>query len=237
MRFSFTRTRDGLLAFLLGVALSGCGTPGPQILPAGAPTPAPGTRTHIVQKGETAWRISQRYGSSVDAIRRANGLRDVTQLRVGQHLVVPLHARRVASKSARAWTRSDERGTRGVNHAFSWPVRGTLTSRYGVRRGAHHDGLDISAGRGTQIRAAEAGRVIHSGNGFAGYGNLIILKHTGAYSTVYAHNRKNHVRVGEFVERGQVIGEVGATGRATAPHLHFEVRRDGQARDPLHYLP
>ena len=60
---------------------------------------------------------------------------------------------------------------------------------------------------------------------------------SGKVSTVYAHNRRNLVRVGEFVERGQVIGEVGRTGRATTDHLHFEVRRDGKPRDPLQYLP
>ena len=70
----------------------------------------------------------------------------------------------------------------------------------------------------------------------AGYGNMVIVKHAGNFSTVYAHNRKNRVRVGQFVEKGQVIAEVGQTGRATTPHVHFEVRRDGKARNPLDYL-
>ena len=79
--------------------------------------------------------------------------------------------------------------------------------------------------------------MIHSDSKLAGYGNMIIIKHTGNISTVYAHNRKNKVRVGQFVEKGEIIAEVGSTGRTTAPHLHFEVRRDGRPRDPLHYLP
>jgi murein DD-endopeptidase MepM/ murein hydrolase activator NlpD len=87
------------------------------------------------------------------------------------------------------------------------------------------------------VRAAESGRVIHAGDPLAGYGNLIIVKHTGRYSTVYAHNRKNLVRQGEFVEKGQVIAEVGDSGNATSPHLHFEVRENGSPRNPLGYLP
>jgi murein DD-endopeptidase MepM/ murein hydrolase activator NlpD len=79
--------------------------------------------------------------------------------------------------------------------------------------------------------------VIHSGNTLAGYGNTVIIKHVGKFSTVYAHNRRNLVREGDFVERGQVIAEVGDTGRTTAPHLHFEIRRNGSPNNPLHYLP
>jgi murein DD-endopeptidase MepM/ murein hydrolase activator NlpD len=106
-----------------------------------------------------------------------------------------------------------------------------------MRRGAHHDGIDISARAGAAVRAAESGRVVHADDSLPGYGKLVIVKHTGPYSTVYAHNRKILVRVGEFVKKGQVISEVGQTGRASAPHLHFEIRRDGAPGNPLDYLP
>ena len=115
-------------------------------------------------------------------------------------------------------------------------MRGSITSGYGVRNGAHHDGIDISVHKRTPVRAAEAGRVVHSDNKLAGYGNMIIVKHVGTFSSVYAHNHKNLVRVGDFVEKGQVIAESGKTGRASAPHLHFEIRRDGKAINPLSYL-
>ena len=129
----------------------------------------------------------------------------------------------------------DRRG-RSPKVEFGWPVRGRLASGYGLRGGAHHDGIDISGKSGTAIRAAEAGRVIHSDDSLAGYGNMVILKHAGVYSTVYAHNRRNLVKVGEFVKRGQVIAEVGETGRTSAPHVHFEVRRNGRPANPLDYL-
>jgi murein DD-endopeptidase MepM/ murein hydrolase activator NlpD len=79
--------------------------------------------------------------------------------------------------------------------------------------------------------------VIHSGGGLGDYGKVVIVKHAGRYSTVYAHNQRNRVRKGEFVEKGQVIAEVGKTGNASGTHLHFELRRDRHPEDPLLYLP
>ena len=230
-----------LAALLLAVVVgAGCGTKGP-----------PGSiRTHTVKKGETAWRISQKYDSTVAAIARENGLRDPTKLAIGQKLKVPVgvkgrssHARaRVGAKPKSSssngsgrWMARDRRG-RSPEVRFGWPVRGRLASRYGLRAGAHHDGIDIAGKKGTKIRAAEAGRVVHSDDSLAGYGHMVILKHAGVYSTVYAHNRRNLVKVGQFVQRGEVIAELGDSGRTTAPHLHFEVRRDGRPADPLDFL-
>ncbi len=118
-----------------------------------------------------------------------------------------------------------------------WPVQGTLTSSFGSRDGGDHDGIDISASPGTPIYAAADGRVIYSGSGISGYGNLVIVKHSGSWATVYAHNKVNLVEKGAFVSQGQKIAEVGQTGRASGPHLHFEVRFGKGARDPLKYLP
>ena len=118
-----------------------------------------------------------------------------------------------------------------------WPVQGRITSGFGRRRFDHHAGIDIAAPSGSRVRAAEAGRVVHSDNKLSGYGNLVIIKHAGSFATVYAHNRKNLVRVGQFVDKGEVVAEVGETGRASAPHLHFEVRRNGKSENPLRYLP
>ena len=86
---------------------------------------------------------------------------------------------------------------------------------------------------GTPIKASSSGVVIYSGNGITGYGNLIILRHQGEWATVYAHNQVNLVEEGMNVEKGQVIAKVGQTGNATGPHLHFEVRRNNIALDPM----
>ncbi len=128
---------------------------------------------------------------------------------------------------------SPERPTR----IFAWPVEhGVISSGFGIRNGTMHDGVDIAAPVGTPVHAAEAGRVIYSGR-LRGYGNVIIVRHDDHYVTVYGHNSANRVREGQYVSRGQVIGNIGNSGRTTGANLHFEVRRDNTARNPLAYLP
>jgi lipoprotein NlpD len=121
-------------------------------------------------------------------------------------------------------------------YEFIWPVKGKITSKFGPRRETFHDGIDISARVGTRIRAIQAGQVMYSDR-LRGYGNIIIIRHGQRLASVYAHNRKNLVRKGKKIRRGEVIGEVGTTGRVTGPHLHFEIRKNNTARDPLYYLP
>ena len=119
---------------------------------------------------------------------------------------------------------------------FVWPVRGKITARFDSRHDSLNDGIDIAAPSGTPVRAAAAGQVIYSDH-LRGYGNLIIVRHRRGFASVYAHNRRNLVRPGQEVARRQVIAEVGDTGRVTSPHLHFEIRRNNVARNPLSYLP
>jgi murein DD-endopeptidase MepM/ murein hydrolase activator NlpD len=115
------------------------------------------------------------------------------------------------------------------------PVDGTVTSGYGPRWGRNHDGLDIAAPTGTPIRAAECGVVSFAGVQ-SGYGNMVCVQHSSRFETCYAHMTHDAVSQGQRVERGQVIGYVGCTGSCTGPHLHFETRVDGVARDPRPYL-
>jgi len=206
----------------------------------------PAGPVHVLRPGENLYRLSRYYGVSVEDIRRANDIRDVTQIRAGARLVIPGAEKAPPGanlayipEAAPAPPRGGhgELARRELNLAFAWPISGRLSSRFGWRHGRQHDGIDIPAKPGTEIRAAEAGRVVHSGRGLGAYGNVVIVKHAGRYSTVYAHNRRNRVRKGEFVEKGQVIAEVGKTGNASGPHLHFEVRRDRLPQDPLLYLP
>jgi len=131
---------------------------------------------------------------------------------------------------------NDRQFSRDGKNGMLWPVEGKITSNFGPRRGSFHDGLDIAAPLGTPILAAANGEVIYSG-ALRGYGNLVILRHRDGYVTVYAHTQKNLVQEGERVRRGQAIARVGQTGRASGPHLHFEVRKDNLAKNPLRYLP
>lgn len=120
---------------------------------------------------------------------------------------------------------------------FVSPVSGELTSEYGWRRDpftgqrAWHGGMDIAAPEGTPVRAARDGTVVFSGRE-RGYGNLVVVEHEGGVRTYYGHNKANEVTEGQSVKAGQVLAQVGQTGRATGPHLHFEVRVDGRSVDP-----
>jgi murein DD-endopeptidase MepM/ murein hydrolase activator NlpD len=124
----------------------------------------------------------------------------------------------------------------GIGVRLEWPIQARVSSPFGVRDGRPHEGVDFRVPSGTPVRAAAEGEVIYAGSGLRGYGRLLVLQHDAHVVTVYAHNSRLLVGEGARVGRGQVITLSGATGRVTAPHLHFELRIDGVARDPLPYL-
>jgi murein DD-endopeptidase MepM/ murein hydrolase activator NlpD len=117
-----------------------------------------------------------------------------------------------------------------------WPVSGPITSPFGWRWGRMHQGIDIGVPYGTPIHAAAAGTIIYCG-WEEGYGNLTVIDHGGNLATAYGHQSSIAVGCGAYVQQGDVIGYVGCTGHCTGPHLHFEVRVDGNPVDPLGYLP
>lgn len=224
------------VAFMVAAAseLSGCGattssTPTP-VTSASAESPI----THTVVAGETVYHIAQEYGVGAQRLMAANGLSDPRDLRVGQTIVIP--------GSYRAAMAGSERGVRPYSgerssRQFLWPVaQGVVSSGFGIRNGAMHDGVDIAAPTGTPVYAADAGLVIFSGT-LHGYGNTVIIRHDDGYATVYGHNDRNLVSEGARVARGQQVGRIGRSGRTTGANLHFEVRRDNVAKDPLAYLP
>jgi murein DD-endopeptidase MepM/ murein hydrolase activator NlpD len=116
-----------------------------------------------------------------------------------------------------------------------WPVSGPITSPFGWRWGRMHQGIDIGAPTGTPIHAAAAGTVIYCG-WEEGYGNFVVIDNGGNLATAYGHQSAIAVTCGQQVAQGQVIGYVGCTGHCTGPHLHFEVRIDGNPVDPMGYL-
>ncbi len=116
-----------------------------------------------------------------------------------------------------------------------WPVNAPITSPFGWRWGRMHEGIDLGAAYGSPIAAAAAGVVIYAG-WEGGYGNLVVIDHGGGLASAYGHQSRIAVSVGQSVSQGETIGYVGSTGHSTGPHLHFEVRVNGQAVDPLGYL-
>ena len=120
---------------------------------------------------------------------------------------------------------------------FAWPVRGKILSAYGAKsNGLFNDGINISATRGTAVKAAENGVVAYAGNEVKGMGNLVIVQHDGGWMTVYAHMDSMNVRRGHKVSVGQKIGTVGETGKVDSPQLHFEIRKGTKAYNPYSYL-
>lgn len=130
-----------------------------------------------------------------------------------------------------------------VGGKMTWPTPGysTITSPFGfrvhpiLRKKKLHTGIDIRISYGENIVAAQKGKVIHAG-WLGGYGKVVMIDHGGGIVTLYAHNSKLLVKEGQNVERGQVISNCGSTGMSTGPHLHFEVRENGQYVDPLKYV-
>jgi murein DD-endopeptidase MepM/ murein hydrolase activator NlpD len=119
---------------------------------------------------------------------------------------------------------------------WCFPLPGAkVISPYGYRGGKHHTGVDLKTTDKDKIYAAFDGEVVFSAK-YYGYGNLIRIKHANQMETYYSHNSKNLVKVGEHVKAGQVIALVGQTGRASTPHLHFELRVNGKPKNPANYF-
>ncbi|HKU53934.1 MAG TPA: M23 family metallopeptidase [Rhizomicrobium sp.] len=121
--------------------------------------------------------------------------------------------------------------------AFAWPVSGRVISDFGATaNGGKNDGINIAAAWGTPIRASAAGTVTYAGNELKDYGNLVLVKHSGGYTTAYAHAERLVVARGDFVARGQVIAYTGQTGDVSTPQVHFEIRSATVPVNPRSYL-
>jgi len=173
-----------------------------------------------VESGDSLWLISRRLNISVNKLMTYNNLKSLN-IKVGQKLWIP------GIKSSKK---------------FVWPVRGRISSPFGNRINpiSHtkefHPGIDIANKIGTPILASRSGRVSYSG-WIRGYGKVIVINHSGGYSTLYAHMSKQIAKKGQYVYQGQKIGEVGSTGYSTGPHVHFEIRLNGKKMNPIKYLP
>lgn len=188
---------------------------------------------HVVRSGETLSLLAKRYRVSVKALADANGLARPNHLRVGQKLVIPRPSGRALAPPPHFVLTEPEFAGRALE--FGWPVEGPVSSQFGLRRGNWHAGIDIQAEIGTPIFAAAPGTVYYSG-WEKRYGHVVKIQHEDGFMTVYAHNLQNFVEVGDEVYRGQVIGTVGRSGRASSYHLHFEIRNNGKVYNPLHLL-
>lgn len=184
-----------------------------------------------VKRGDTLSGIAAQYNIDMETLIRHNGIAKPDRLQIGQQIVIPVGgADAVPAMGTSMVAAKIESAV-----SFDWPTEGVITSRFGRRWGEFHYGLDVANETGTPIRAAAGGVVIAAG--WRGtYGKAIIIQHDQVYRTLYAHNSRILVEEGQWVARGQVIAEMGSTGRSTGPHLHFEVHQNQKALDPLRFL-
>ncbi|MCL4424360.1 MAG: M23 family metallopeptidase [Firmicutes bacterium] len=196
-----------------------------------------------VQPGDTLSSLAAQYNVSQDEIIKANDLDRPDSLLIGQELIIPGGSSsfsreiRVASASRGTNPRTASRGEAAISiTGLIWPVSGRVTSEFGPRWGRMHEGIDIGGITGTTIVAAKSGVVTFAG-WMGGYGRTLILDHGDGIQTLYGHNSALLVAVGERVQRGQAVARLGNTGVSTGPHLHFEVRVNGEPTNPRRYLP
>lgn len=193
--------------------------------------PITGVR-HVVKSGDTISTIAKKYDGDVDDILAYNQLPSADAISIGDTIVIPGGEESTPVKKTYSATPVSVSGsavaTGGGSSGYIHPLPGAIKTQ-----GLHgYNGVDLAASVGTPILAAASGEVIVSkSSGWnGGYGLYVVIKHPNGTQTLYAHNSSNIVSVGQRVVAGQVIAYVGATGRSTGPHLHFEVRG---ARNPF----
>nr|WP_255592808.1 LysM peptidoglycan-binding domain-containing M23 family metallopeptidase [Bordetella sp. BOR01] len=188
-----------------------------------------------VQSGDTLSKIARAHNTSVSELMRLNNLSNPNRISKGQ--VLRVNAKGGAAPAPTAGSApapspaASAAAVRGIK--LVWPADGTVTHRY---NGSSSKGITLVNKAGTPVRAAAAGSVVYAGNRLRGYGNLVIVQHSGDFLSIYAHNSKMLVKEGQKVSQGQQIAEMGSTDRS-GPGLYFELRHRGQPVDPSGALP
>jgi len=207
--------------------------------------PSPAARPvgiyHVVQKNQTFWRICKTYNVNMQEVAELNNIQDVSQIKPGAQIFIP-GAKRVLDVSAtpdtaRADAQQELVQTSRAPGLFAWPAQGPVIKGFGIVGGLKHDGINIQAQPESLVYAAAQGKVAFSSM-LQGYGNTIIVEHTGRYATIYANHDMNLVTSGQWVKRGQAIARTGhAAGRGSPVYLHFQIRQNNRPLNPLFYLP
>lgn len=207
--------------------------------------PVNGVR-HKVTKGETIFTIAKKYGLDES---RAQMIVDYPfnefvndesfTLATGQYLMVPEGVKaeeKVAPATPRRsgyLAQTPDAGSIAASGSFVWPASGRITQGHSF----YHKAIDIANHSGGSILAADSGTVVGAGwLDNSGYGNRVLIDHGNGYVTLYAHMSAVQVRAGQTVNRGDVIGQMGSTGRSTGTHLHFEIRQGGVLHNPVNFL-
>ncbi len=210
---------------------------------------------YTVKRSDTLYSIAWRYGLDYKQLARWNKIDVGSPIHPGQRLrllkpsgqTVTAGSTQKSSSKSKATTKTKTKtkskattsskknqfGTSGPAK-WKWPTKGKPLNTFLVSK-LDRRGIDIAGKAGQPVRATAAGKVVYSGNGLAGYGNLIIIKHSDTYLSAYAYCKERLVEEGKFVKSGKVIAKMGR--RDNIAKLHFEIRRNGKPVDPMKYLP
>lgn len=195
------------------------------------------TRTHQVQAGETLYRIGKTYGVTPIDLMAANNFQKPQDLIAGTRINIPVVGGSAAIAQNPTLT-ADINQQLAKAKGFVWPAEGKILASYGQQgTGITHTGINIAVPENTPVRAAESGTVIYADDGLKSYGNLVLIRHADGLVTAYGHNNQLVAKKDAKVQKGQTIALSGKTGNVTTPQLHFEVRRNAQAINPLSVLP
>ena len=222
---------------------------------------------HTVQKGQTLYKISQVYGVEEIYLARINKISDPTQLHIGDRIYIPgattvktvpatvTHStpqqkpksqttkkpatKQPSSTPAKTTTTKSPPPRKAPvgKGEFIWPVKGKLVKRFNSNSSVGSKGIEVSVKSGTPVSSAAAGKVIYSGDGISGYGNLLIVRHDDTFFTVYGYNKKNLVQTGAFVSKGEKIALSGSPPSGGEPRIYFEIRYGKKPVNPISYLP
>jgi len=178
-------------------------------LPSGKSASLGNSAVHVVKRGDTVNKISRLHPKPSAEIAKVNANAE-DALKAAKSTGLPV---------------------------FHWPVQGRIIAGFGsLLNGGQNDGINLAVPEGTPVEAAENGIVSYAGDGFKGEGNLVLIRHSNGYFTIYAHSKELLVNRGDQIKRGQVIAHSGQTGNVNAPQLHFEVRKDATPLDPMRFL-
>lgn len=205
--------------------------------------PIDGVR-HKVSRGETIYSIGKKYGLNDSQVQMIidypfNEFQndETFELAVNQYIMVPDGIKKtqkaLTPAVGRTIAQTPNAGSVSALGSFVWPTSGGITQGYKF----YHKAIDIANKSGGAILAADSGTIVQAGwLDNSGYGNRVMIDHGNGFITLYAHLSAVQVEVGQTVSRGNVVGQMGSTGRSTGTHLHFEIRKDGTLLNPMTYL-
>ncbi|MCK5477730.1 MAG: peptidoglycan DD-metalloendopeptidase family protein [Methylococcales bacterium] len=203
---------------------------------------------YVVKQGDTLYSIGFRSGYGYRRLASWNKISPPYKLKIGQQIKLfkpkqklrrGVRSNKNINTSTKKRYSSQKTSTISNNNKkmlklyWQWPLKGKILKTFSQ---TGNKGIDIYGNAGRKVRSAASGKVVYSGSGLTGYGNLLIIKHNYLYLSAYANNRRLLVKEGQAVKKGQIIAEVGRVGNKQTS-LHFEIRKNGHPVNPINYLP